>query len=97
VWTREQFTVLAPSTAVTCYVFPIIMGAGAANDAYNIDGVQLEQNSAASDWADPAQRAFYYEVRILNTITIDEQGLRRELDRITPAGITYDITYTPTP
>lgn len=40
---------------------------------------------------------FTYDVRILNTITIDEDGLRRELDRITPAGITYTITYTATP
>lgn len=40
---------------------------------------------------------FSYDVRILDTITVDEDGLRRELDRITPAGFTYTITYTPNP
>lgn len=40
---------------------------------------------------------FTYDVRILDTIDIDEDGLRRELDRITPAGIEYTITMTPTP
>lgn len=40
---------------------------------------------------------FAYDVRILNTITVDEPGLTRELRRITPAGITFTITFTATP
>lgn len=40
---------------------------------------------------------FSYDVRILNTITIDTAGLTRELKRITPSGITFTITPTATP
>lgn len=35
---------------------------------------------------------FSYEVRYLNTITLDSVGLLRELQRITPAGITLTLT-----
>src|SRR3954470_12806391 len=35
--------------------------------------------------------AFSYDVRILNTITVDIPGLTRELTRITPDGITFTI------
>ena len=41
--------------------------------------------------------AFSYEVRIRNDILLDQQGLQRELERITPAGITFTITITPAP
>lgn len=41
--------------------------------------------------------AFSYDVRILNTISVDTVGLERELTRITPAGITFTITLTATP
>jgi len=40
---------------------------------------------------------FNYTVRFKNTVTPDEVGLRRELDRITPAGISYTIVYVATP
>lgn len=40
---------------------------------------------------------FHYDVRILDTITVDEPGLTRELDRITPAGISFTIISTPAP
>lgn len=40
---------------------------------------------------------FSYEVRIKNTITPDEDALRRELDRITPAHISYTISYVAIP
>lgn len=40
---------------------------------------------------------FSYDVRILDTIVVDEVGLRRELDRITPGHFSYTITYTATP
>jgi len=40
---------------------------------------------------------FSYDVRIKNTVTPDEVGLRRELSRITPAGISYTISYVATP
>jgi hypothetical protein len=41
--------------------------------------------------------AFSYDVRILNTFDIDQAGLQRELERITPAGITFTITPTAAP
>lgn len=40
---------------------------------------------------------FSYDVRILNTILLDQAGLNRELTRLTPAGITYTLTITATP
>jgi hypothetical protein len=40
---------------------------------------------------------FTYTVRLKNTVTPDEVGLRRELDRMTPAGISYSIVYVATP
>jgi len=40
---------------------------------------------------------FSYQVRILNTITVDTAGLTRELTRITPAGISFTILSTSTP
>lgn len=39
------------------------------------------------------QRAFAYEVRVLNTVGEDSAGLLRELLRITPAGITVTLTH----
>jgi hypothetical protein len=41
--------------------------------------------------------AFTYDIRILNTMVVNTAGLTRELDRITPAGISFTVTYTPTP
>lgn len=41
--------------------------------------------------------AFSYDVRILNTIAVDQVALTRELTRITPAGISFTITMTATP
>jgi hypothetical protein len=41
--------------------------------------------------------AFSYQVRILNTVTVDQAGLTRELARITPAGIIFTILSTATP
>lgn len=41
--------------------------------------------------------AFSYDVRILNTITVDQVGLTRDLLRLTPAGISFTITSTATP
>lgn len=40
---------------------------------------------------------FSYDVRILNTITVDQPGLTRELTRVTPDGISFTITLTATP
>lgn len=36
---------------------------------------------------------FSYTVYILNTITVDNDGLTRELARITPSGISFTISY----
>lgn len=40
---------------------------------------------------------FSYDVRILDTVTVDADALEKELERITPAGISFTITFTPTP
>lgn len=40
---------------------------------------------------------FHYQVRIKNTITLDDPGLHRELDRVTPGGLSYDVVYVATP
>lgn len=40
---------------------------------------------------------FSYEVRILDTITVDLIGLTRELTWLTPAGISFTIVSTPAP
>lgn len=40
---------------------------------------------------------FSYEVRILDTVTVNEDGLTRELERITTAPITFTIVFTATP
>jgi len=40
---------------------------------------------------------FTYQIRIINTMTPDEASMRRALDRITPAGISYTIVYVPVP
>lgn len=61
-----------------------------------LDNFKIE-NLGPSDWSDPAQQGFFYEVRLLNTLGVDIAGLTRELARITPAGITFAITQTPSP
>lgn len=40
---------------------------------------------------------FHYQVRIKDTILLDLAGLTRELTRITPAAITFDIVQVPVP
>jgi len=40
---------------------------------------------------------FSYQIRIKNTVTPNEFGLRQALDRITPAGISYTIVYVAVP
>lgn len=40
---------------------------------------------------------FAYDVRVLDTIDADFEGMARELERITTAPITFTITETPTP
>lgn len=68
---------------------------GAINDVWFADGAQLELKSSsdmpASPFVDPEQTPYYYEVQIKNTVTPDMVGLIRELNRITPAGITFDV------
>lgn len=39
---------------------------------------------------------FAYTIRISNTVTPDNVGLHRELDRITPAHISYSVVYVAT-
>jgi len=40
---------------------------------------------------------FHYTIHIDTAITPDEEALRRELTRVTPAGISFDIVYEATP
>lgn len=40
---------------------------------------------------------FHYDVRIKNTVTPDDAGLHRELDRITPSFFSYTVVYVATP
>jgi hypothetical protein len=40
---------------------------------------------------------FTYDVRILDTVDVDQIGLSRELTRYTPGGLLFTITMTPTP
>lgn len=40
---------------------------------------------------------FSFTIRIKNTITPDEAGLRKELDRVVPAGLSYSIVYVAVP
>jgi hypothetical protein len=39
---------------------------------------------------------FHYQVRLKDTLSLDV-GLVRELDRVTPDGITFDIVYVASP
>jgi hypothetical protein len=66
----------------------------------NIDSVQVEESPVATsfaypqlaaDFIDPQKPTFYYEVRIKNTITPDMVSLLRELHRITPASMAFDV------
>jgi|SRR5215831_8552127 len=78
----------------------------ALSGAMNIylDDIQLEQGPMTAyaesvpdpDFVNPERTPFYYEVRIKNSVSPDMVGLVRELTRITPAGITFDVYQTPT-
>lgn len=70
----------------------------------NIDSVQIERGSTltaytppvlAASFVDYSKTPYYYEVRIKNTITPDMVSLNRELKRITPSGITFDVLQVP--
>lgn len=69
-----------------------------------MDSVQVELGDTATPYADPVvvtpfvdpqQTPYYYEVRIKNSVTPDMVALNRELLRITPAGITFDVRLVP--
>lgn len=68
-----------------------------AAQTFHIDGAQLETGAVAHSFVDAAKTPFFYEVRILNTITVDIVGLTRELERITTGGIDFAITATASP
>lgn len=91
-WTRLSVTGTAPPTAA--YALVLIQFAGgtqAANDEFYVDGIQFEAGNTPTDYVDGQSTPFAYEVRILNTITVDVAGMTRELTRITPAGISFVI------
>jgi hypothetical protein len=96
-WLQKSLTAVAPAGAVTAWAFPIITGTGTASDAIYTDGVQFEEGTTPTDFSDPAETPFAYEVRILSTLGVDVIGLARELTRVTPAGISFTITQTPSP
>lgn len=102
-WQRIKFTgtlVRDDRTAVVVYfiqVSPVIF-------TVNLDSIQLEQGSEmaaysdpvlASSFVDPEKTPYYYEVRISNSITPDMTSLIRELERITPASIAFDVNSVP--
>lgn len=87
-------------TLLTTNAVNVVIGevtGGATGDIQWVDGVQFESGLTLTDWSDPAGSDFFYEVRILNTVTPDLIGLTRELTRITPAGISFAIVSTPNP
>jgi Carbohydrate binding domain len=92
-------TIVENDRTITSIVF--YLGADVAiGDTFYLDEVQYEAGDTAtafetplldSSFVDPEKTPYYYEVRIKNTVTPDIVGLTRELNRITPAGITFDI------
>lgn len=81
-------------TEASIYLYGGVIDGGAAlvpGDFYYFDGAQIELSSTPHNFVDPEKTPFFYEVRIKNTITPDMAGLLRELMRITPAGITFDL------
>jgi hypothetical protein len=61
---QKSLTAVAPAGAVTAWAFPIITGTGTASDAIYTDGVQFEEGTTPTDFSDPAETPFAYEVRI---------------------------------
>ena len=67
-------------------------------DVIYVDGLVAEMGDDVKSFIDSSTYGpFYYEVRILDTIDLDIDGLTRELDRITPSGISFNIVPTATP
>lgn len=96
-WTQVKLENAVAPVGATQSIMYVVFGNGAVNDEYFVDGIQLEESAVATDFVDPTQSAFSYEVRIKNTVTPDDVGLHRELDRITPAHMTYSVAYVVTP
>jgi hypothetical protein len=92
-WFRP-FRTLTPVASLAGYYRLVFPGA-VPGDKVWIDGVQVEPGAQATSFVDPEKTPFYYEVRIKDTVLLDLAGLQRELDRITPAGVTFDIYSTP--
>lgn len=78
------FVNLSSSTAYTVTLDSVQVEEGAVATAY-------ESPVLASNFVNAQKTPFYYEVRIKNTITPDLVGLIRELSRMTPAGISFDV------
>lgn len=95
-WVRPVVVAVAPAGATQALPLMQMTGAPSTVNVY-FDGAQFEVGTAATDWNDPSGQSFYYEVRILNTVGVDQAGLARELNRITPAHLKYDIVFVPVP
>lgn len=89
-WVRVSMTATSPAGTVALDPIFQISGASVGNNIY-YDALQVEAGSTLTDYSDAQGSPFYYEVRILNTLTIDLINLRNDLLRLTPAGITFDV------
>jgi hypothetical protein len=96
-WQRVSVTTTVDQPdRIGMYGLLFILG-GVSGETFWLDNVQYENGTATNSYVDGGGNPFSYDVRILNTITIDTAGLTRELQRITPSGITFTITPTATP
>jgi hypothetical protein len=74
------------------YAHSQVTGGMTAGQVAYIDGAQIEAGIVASpSYVNSGKTPFYYEVRVSNTGTPDIAGMTRELKRITPSGISFDI------
>jgi uncharacterized protein YmfQ (DUF2313 family) len=98
-WQKISVTRTVAEDNRTGMYFFAILPTSVTGDVFYLDTVYCndEPIPGASLFADPGITPFYYEVRILNSLAPDMVGLNRELKRITPAGITFDIRLVPNP
>lgn len=97
-FTRLDFrNLLAPATAAKADVQLQWNSGGGAGDSTWVDGLQFEQAVAPTDFKDRTVSPFYYEVRILDSLTPDVTRLDRELSRMTPSGISHQVLLVPEP
>ena len=92
-WQTFQFSFVAAEAGdqTRLWLDPIVFNTART---LQLDDVELW---SVGDYGDPSAPGYSYDVRILNSITVDLVGLTRELKRITPAGISFNVISTPSP